>query len=251
MDLEHAKKLLQESNANSTYDVYIPTLKSFVPFKYMTVGHYKSMAKAVMEGLDKLDVFFAALIEELSDGKVLAKNINKVDKLYALADIKYRNTNPETDITLKCSKCNSMMNGVNILENLDKNIEFKNELVEYDIDKLNVKMTIGLPSIDDEIQFETYIKNIFEETNDKVEYERKLLNVRGLSINDQPIDNWLEYTVEQRLNVLDNVSSDYFDIAKVNDCIMEQLKTTMVTVTCGHCKTENSYISSPEDFFLF
>lgn len=251
MDLNQAKLLLQENNANSSYDIYVPSYKKHLPFKHMTVGQYKSMAKAAIEGLEKLDQFFSALMEELSHGEVSSREINKVDKLYILAGIKYKNANPQTDITLKCRKCESALEDVNILENLDNTIEFKTETIEYKIGELDVKMVISLPSVYDEIEFELYIKDIFEKTEEKAEYERKLLNIRSICINGNEIDDWLDYSVTERLHLLDNISSDYFDLATVNDCIFEQLKTTIVDIECSKCGTKNKYISSPEDFFLF
>jgi hypothetical protein len=254
MDITQAANMLAKNNANTTYDIHVPSLGKKIPFMYMTVSNYKSMAKAVMEGNSKFDEFLAGLILTLSSGVVLPSTINRVDKLYILAGIKYKHVDPSTDITLKCVNCLKPIEHIDIFENYNNEINTTNEDITYTIGELNVTLSIGLPSLEVDHYFNLYAFDKFDTSDDSQmiirEYERQLMNIRSITINGEDVVDYDTCPILQKLSILSHVSDEYFDLEVVDKVITSQLSTCIIKHDCKHCKDTSTYITRPEDFFL-
>ena len=120
MNIADAMHLLQESEGQHLYDVIIPSLNSKMPFKPMTVGHHKTMAKMAINDESNFNKFLCALIFELSNEKIDFSKINEMDKMAILFQIKQHNSPDPLRITLECPECNTKLR---IQPDLEKDIK--------------------------------------------------------------------------------------------------------------------------------
>jgi hypothetical protein len=261
MDITQAAKILAENNAQCTYDVFVPSLNSTVPFKSMTVGQFKSMAKAAITSDTVFNDYLANLIVTLSDNVIDLKKINVVDKIYILSGIKYKGTPPSNGIGVRCTECDRIHNDIEVFESFDHaNAKNITDTISYEINGLSVDMEIGLPSVKDVLDYESYVSNKYINTDlDESairtavvmgEFESKLMCVKAVTINGENIDGYADLELSQKFTVLSTVSNDYFDVEKVNAMIDANIAYIKRDVECEGCGFIIPYIIEPSDFFL-
>jgi hypothetical protein len=261
MDITQAANILAENNAQCTYDVYVPSLNASVAFKSMTVGQYKTMAKAAITSEAKFNEYIAHLILVLSDNGVNLSELNAIDKIYILSGIKYKGAPPSQGIGVRCQDCDQIHEDIEIFETfLTEDVTTHTANITYEINGLTVSMDIGMPSIKDVLEYENYVGNKYinsdlDDTEIRTaivmgEFESKLMCVREITINGELVEGYRDLELSRKFSILSSISNEYFDVELVNKMIEDNIRNIQRDITCTNCDAKIEYIIDVADFFL-
>lgn len=285
MDIRNAINVLKESQGGHTYEIYVPSLEKEVTFRALKIGQLKTLNKFAIDNDDKFYAALSSLIVDLSDEAVDLKEINELDRVLILSGIKKNNTTSPESMDMTCSQCEHEFSHELNIDNYDDSEELKEKMdpftLEQSIGEIELKCTIGLPSVTEQIELKEMITigkkkaeakakrkaktmiNMSKEdinqfvskaANNQEQYlssNTNFLFVRGLEVGDSTVDI-LNSTLAQRSDLFDqlpaNVKGEISNrISKnYNDTLKHFLK---YSVTCPKCKATHTEEVSIASFF--
>lgn len=222
MNLNEAKKLLEKNNGNSSYSVFVPSLKKEVSFKLLLTGQQKTLAKMSYDDELNFNMLLIALINELSSEKLDLDILTELDLILILANIRKNNTVKNPLITTECDSCKFMNRfEFDILEYvnpLNKVIENKSYSF-VDINKTKYEFTINFPTINKNIEFLQLVnaikKKLIEEKREKEAEKNELQKItevyklltyfREMKLNGNEIDNYYSLTIDDKIELFNEI----------------------------------------------
>jgi hypothetical protein len=288
MRINDAINVLKDSQAGHLYDVWVPSLKKDISFRPLTVGQLKSLNKFSLDNEDNFYKALSALIVELSDKQIDLKEINELDRVIILSEIKKNNTTTSETLDVTCSGCEKPFTHLLNIENYENNDDLDDKVKDFNIEvdvseDTKIKCVIGLPTIAEQISYKDYIvqmkrkKQNFEtkrvktmfnlndtQKNDIIEKavdtEEKYLAgnlnflfIRNIAINDTEIDSVTTESVENRISLYDQLPGSIR--GEITNKIVFQYKETLdkvlrYTVRCPHCEETHTEEVPISNFFI-
>jgi hypothetical protein len=247
LSVEHVKKILSENRSKSLYEIYVPSLEKTFSFKPITVGQQLSLSKFSIEE-DKKDVNFynvlCSLIEELSDNKVLMKDINEIDRLYILGKIDSMNAIDPKIYNITCPYCQKQFKHElaldKYLENYSKN-KIQKKAITCKGESLNIDLVLGMPSVETVIKFKEL------ETKPHPLY----IHIIDIKFNGESIENFSSLDVKSRIDIINNLPikrNINEDFQQFFEKIFEEY--LIYTFKCEHCQAELKDTINIDSFFL-
>lgn len=261
MNISDAKNILNENKGKHLYDVTIPSTGLKVAFAPMTVGHHKTIAKMAIEDESNFEKFLCALILQLSDNKIDLKKINELDKIAILFQIKQHNSTDRLKISLQCPECENKFSIQPSNDDIYKSgIEYS-YVKEATIDDIKYKITIGMPSVSDGLNYAQYCESRVELLNDDEDliakmgifiasYEMFLMCIREISINGNVIEDFDDTLIGERIEFLEDLSEGMIDIKEISEFMSNKHDEFGYKATCPKCKYEFDNLFSTENFFF-
>jgi hypothetical protein len=283
MDIRNAINVLKESQGGHSYDIYVPSLEKEIAFKSLKIGQLKTLNKFAISDEDKFYKALSSLILELSDSAIDLSEINEIDRVLILSEIKKNNTTSPESIKMTCSECESEFSHDLEIDNYDDDESLRDKIsdftLEQTIGEIEIKCTIGLPTVQEQIELKELItqgKRKAESTakrktktmlnmskedvnrfvNDAVSKEERFLNsntdflfLKGLKFGEQDVEIKGD-TLVNRSNLFDQLPANIK--GEVSTKISSHYENTLghflkYNVTCPNCKetfTEEVSISS-------
>ena len=264
MKISDAKNILSENKGKHLYDVIIPSTGSKIPFKPMTVGHHKSIAKMAINDESNFDKFLCALILELSNEQVDLSKITELDKMAILYQIKQHNSTEVLKISLTCPepKCNTDFMVVPADSDVIKTDITLNYIKKLNVDGIDFEIEIGMPSVEDNMHYADFCDvraDKFEEGDEEsltklgifiASYEMYLMCVRSIKIDGQDIEDFVTSTIEDRILFIEHLSEGLIVVKEISDFMNDKHKEYGYHVSCPKCKYKFDNLFTPESFFF-
>lgn len=270
MNVESFMKILQKTNAESCYNVAIPSLGKNVKFKSMTVSQKKSIAKAVIDSEAPSDAhgIKIALIKELMlDSNVDIDKFNIVDMIATLSQIAMNNVIDFPEMKFDCSKCSNEVKFKIDYEKITNNcMSFKMNKLEKEYEKDAVKYKFGMTEslMQDVLMFLT-IKGLLakqynmNDKKDSEKYTEEILPyyamscINSMSINGEYVDNM---DFKSKIDMLSYIPADF--MYNANSGLIKMAVTNFSptnydklfnVVTCPFCQDKKEGLLTIENFF--
>jgi hypothetical protein len=261
MKIADAMKIMKENEGKHLYPVTICSSGEEIPFKPMTVGHHKTVAKMAIDDQDNFDKFLCALILDLSDEGVQMTDINEIDKVAILFQVKQHNSTEPLKITLTCpqGECGTKVTVQPRHEDVvktDKEFEFS-KTVERDGTKY--ELVFGMPSVQDNMAYYDFCDNRSKLLNDEEKsklgifiatYEMFLMSVKSIKIDDNVIEDFPECTIEERISFLEELPEGIINIEKISEFMSAKGEEFGYNAKCPKCEHEFHNILSTDSFFF-
>lgn len=265
MKAADALKLLQE-NANTDYDMVLPSNGEIIKMKPLSLEMYKNITKTGFQKPGKLSEELIKTISELSHGKLNEENLIEYDKLAILIMLK-NNNERKTDFSVSF-ECDNLDCGRIIKHSYDctriYNKERKFGPDNYVVDDANIgsKVTIklGEPTVKDNILFDKFVKERLATIIDALDrktfqiyisaYENYMLFIKGIEIDSQEVEDFKTMDILERIKFLSNFNHGIIDTEKINKFTANMFNNLRVTQKCQHCEEITSKIISPTDFLV-
>lgn len=271
MKIEDALKVLQENKSKHLYDIFIPSLQKNVSFEPLTVGQQKTLGKSSIENEILFYKMITALIQALAKEPIDLNDINEIDRILILANIKKHNNSEPTKYSITCPFCSGKFNHIYDIEDFIKFLPTtKQESIICEFEKFDIKYTLELniPSVADMILFKDMIiekkkaKAAAEKTNIELISEESvveefpksyniILFVKSLKINNENIDGFCKLDIQQRAKIIENMPIMLIDIVSTHipKLSIEDKINLVYSIACPHCKKELNDSISIELFF--
>ncbi len=263
MKISDARNILNENKGKHLYDVIIPSTGNKVPFRPMTVGHHKSIAKMAINDEANFDKFLCALILELSDEQVGMAKINELDKIAILYQVKQYNSSEPLKVNLTCPECEHEFMIVPTDKDMIKTDIELSYIKTKEIEGVKFEVCIGMPSIQDNMFYadfcEVRAKKFENDKDDEslsklgifiASYEMYLMCIRSISINGKIIDDFLDASVEERISFLDELSEGLIVVSEISDFMNKKYKEYGYEMACPSCKYKFDNVFTAEGFFF-
>lgn len=264
MKISDAKNILNENKGKHLYEVIVPSTGENIPFKPMTVGHHKSIAKMAINDESNFDKFLCALILELSDEQVNLSKITELDKMAILYQIKQHNSTESLKINLTCPEPECNMDFIVTPKDSDviKTDIKLNYIKTLNVDGIDFEIEIGMPSVEDNMYYADFCDvraNKFKKDDEEnltklgifiASYEMYLMCVRSIKIDGQDIEDFASSTVEDRISFIENLSEGLIVVKEISDFMNEKHKEYGYHVSCPKCKYKFDNLFTPESFFF-
>lgn len=212
--------LVRETNKEFESDIFVPSLQKEVHFKPMNASHLKAIIKTTVEGVFANNVFNQTVFQIISDTidpSIPVTKITTIDKLYILMHFRVKNVNENINVVL-VHDGNEKVESIGLKKHLSKISKLKFDFKEQEIEVGSYKITLGVPTIDQEYLFEKYFDQMYlrkiDENNSselKKLFAPLFLNeitqyIKYLKIKDQEI-NFITLSVPERLSIVESLSS--------------------------------------------
>jgi hypothetical protein len=263
MDINDALNMLNENKGGHLYNVYIPSHKKEYSFKQMTVAQHKTMAKMAIEDSDGFAKFLLALIMDLYQGEeeINFNNITEIDKNYILYAIKVNNSNAPLTLSLKCGNCGEKFEHSPKVEDvLNRDVNIENTFLEGKHNGHYVKIEIGLPSVQENLIYGEFCKNIDKDLKTEDEkrkrayfiasYEMFLMCIKRVFINEDEISGFDQLSIEKKLKLIDSLSIECLDVKDIQDYLKSQYDKISYKINCTHCEHEFEDMMQADNFFF-
>jgi hypothetical protein len=270
MNVESFMQLLKKNNAESCYNVAIPSIGKNVRFKSMTVSQKKSIAKAVIDAEAPSDAhgIKIALIKELISEDVDLNKFNIVDMIAVLCQISMNNMIDYPEMKFTCNKCKNDVTFRIDYDAITKNcVDFKfNTIVkEYEFKNIKYKFTLSEPLMNDVLMFLT-IKGLISKTYDlqnKVQnnlYAEEVLpyyamtcvnaiEIDGQAIEDASFKNKIEMLNYIPADIMYNVNNGLIRVSAL-DFAPGRYDKVFNTIVCPVCDDKKEGLLTIENFFI-
>ncbi len=264
MKISDAKNILNENKGKHLYDVIVPSTGEKIPFRPMTVGHHKSIAKMAINDESNFDKFLCALILELSAEQVNLAKITELDKMAILYQIKQHNSTESLKINLTCPEPECNMDFIVTPKDSDviKTDVTLNYIKILNIDDIDFEIEIGMPSVEDNMYYADFCDvraNKFEKDDEEnltklgifiASYEMYLMCVRSIKIDGQDIEDFATSTIEDRISFIEDLSEGLIVVKEISDFMNEKHKEYGYHVSCPKCNYKFDNLFTPESFFF-
>jgi len=276
MQLTEALQQINDNNSSFIYKVYIPSLQKEVMFRSLSVGELKSLSKIMVED-DTENLLYATttIISSLiQDSSINIMDLIELDRLAILFQLKKINMLGDDNYNVTCGKCEKQFlfeyDLNKVLEKI-KNISLTNQTNDFEINHMKYTIEVGYPTLQDIMGYSEISKRFAQKieegkkTDEEKEKESfvsasfilkyiRLLYVRGLSINDNKIDNFLDSTLADRILLMEHMPAGFMN--EVNNIIVKNrqiydiLDIIGTIVACPHCHADILVKVDPKDFFM-
>ncbi len=152
--------LINDANKNLEHDVYIPSLNKEIHLKPLNALHSKNIAKAALDGAfsqNQFNIIMYNILKDISDPSVPLSQINILDKISILLELRNKNIKPFLEVELSDGNGNKKIVSVDLPPLLKKikklKFSFDDEIIELD----SYKIYLNYPSIETEYNFETHL----------------------------------------------------------------------------------------------
>lgn len=276
MKISDARNTLKENKGKHLYDVIVPSTGKKIPFSPMTVGQHKTVAKMAIANEANFDKFLCALILELSNEQIKLNDINEIDKMAILYQIKQHNSPEALKITLTCPKeeCRHefpvVPKDVDVIK-IDVDCSY---IKKRDVGGIDFEIEIGMPSVQDSINYSVFCDARVEEIKASVEgeseedkedkedkltklaifiasYEMYLLCVKSIKMHGACIDDFMDSSISERFQFLDELSEGLIVVSEISEFINSMHEAYGYHVNCPKCDHEFDNLFTPESFFFY
>lgn len=270
MNVESFMKILQKTNAESCYNVAVPSLGKNVKFKSMTVSQKKSIAKVVIDSEAPVDAHSIkiALIKELMlDDNIDIYKLNIIDMVAILSQIAMNNIIDFPEMKFDCAKCNNEVKFRIDYEKITNNcMSFKMNNLEKEYEMCNVKYKFSLSEslMQDVLMFLT-IKNLLakqynmNDKDDLEKYSEEILPyyttscINAVYINGENVDNM---DFKSKIEMLSYIPADFMYNANsgliklaISNFSPNRYDSLFNVVTCPFCDDKKEGLLTIENFF--
>lgn len=273
MKLSEVSKILEQPNAAGIYDVYIPSLKKKMSYKYLTVGQQKTLSKIALDDPENYYVALTGLIQQLLVDRtaLTMKDLNELDRVYILSQLMTRNLFKIPELTTECEcgfKYDMKLDFSEAVKHIEKyNAKTYTETIK--VGEHNFTFTVGLPSLESNIMMIAVIKELKEKIDnlkpediEKEDYTKQLefylsigdlLFIKNMEIDGDKIEDIGDFSYET-LVLLSNIIPS-MALQQLHELVEIKFKDVcdylMIDVTCPKCKTITKKGWKVDDFFLF
>lgn len=283
MKLTDAYNLLNSSQGEHLDTIYVPSLQRTVLFKPITTAHVKTLARSsFIDQFDlsteilKLGLFDTLCTEDLSAMNISSKTITTFDYLSFLIGIRQMLGNSIT-FNFNCKKCGAPKSFKETLElddlfdDIISEYTTQNEIFEKVDEQTNLTYKFELTNYT-MLDF-LYYKHIVEKLREKVEndpdvlnqnrYLKPLLYIKKVYINDEPIEDWENILLPEKLQFFNKISpsitinetaTNKTLIGFINKTFFEEKLIRFIhnlTVECPYCHTKYRGVYDLDNFFTF
>lgn len=294
MTLEDAKKTMNQINGKHLEEIYIPSLGRDVLFKPLTTADAKSLTRTSFDGsfniniqMLKLSLFDVLCTEDLSKVQIKddkdnvyptlnSKTLTEPDYIAFLCGIRQILDN-DVSYNLNCQnpECKHKWKHTVQVDEIfkDQLRKFKRQTLFFEKEDSRTgniwKFELTDFNMVDWFFFRYMINTIKEkdptspEVINEGKFVRPILYIKNIWLNDEPIDNWSEITLPDKLEFYNNIAPS-ITINEKDDTdtlykfiqknfieeIMEK-KMLEYTVKCPGCGREYGGVFQLENFFTF
>lgn len=276
MNLSNFKKFLEIGNGDTTTNIYLPSIKRFVPFKSLTVADVKTIARLdlfsifdINNELIKLSLFDKLILEDKDSCGVSSENITRVDYLSFLIGIRQLLDN-NISFTLTCENCKEQFSFQIDIEQafypLIQKFQRKNIIFEKtDFNNHKWKFELNSYTMKDYLYYRYYIEEIKQIENENFRNDilsKPLLYITKIYRDDEEIDDWKDQTLVEKFEFFNSLPSEIILNTKISDPndylitfilnnfdeeLIEQ-EVNKFPALCEHCGHSFSNVFSFEDF---
>jgi hypothetical protein len=221
--------LIADANKTLEHDVFVPSINKEIHLKPLNANHSKNIARTTIEGpfaQNQFTVILYNILKEISDPSVSLTHINILDKIFVLLEL--RNRNIGSDLSIKGFSENEYTDKdgkkyrketdleINLNKILSKIKKIKLDFSDKIITQDNYTLTLNYPSVEEEYQFENFIRAKMLKIDQKNPKELETLfnpmyvialaqYVKSISIGEQQIE-LASKSVDERLAVIESLS---------------------------------------------
>ena len=271
MDFKSAQFILEKSNSDYFYDIFIPSLNKKLQFKSMTTGQRKSISKLSINSSEEYDIKYEFHKLNLFDTLLINKNeadsnsLREIDLISFLAGLRLNNVVDKLELSITCSKCKHSFSYIIDLEKIIekcKNYKVKELLhtIKDNNRKIEYEFLLSDPFYQNIIQYNAYVQATIKDLNYRKQevlldelYLKPLLFINGLKINNEAIQDWNDLSFVNKIEFLNTLSPDITD--NLTDKIQEEFKSSLNelifdTITCNLCQDNKEGVITSDIFFV-
>lgn len=277
MVLSNFTNFLRNSNGDMVTNIYLPSIKRYVPFKSLTVSDVKTIARIglfeifdINNELIKLALFDKLILEDKDSCGICAENITRIDYMAFLIGIRQLLDN-NISFQLTCENCKQPIScDIDIDETFTPLIhQFQRKNITFEkIDNKghNWKFELNSYTMKDFLYYSYYIEEIKNIENEKYKNDlllKPLLYITKIFCDEEEIEDWSEQTFVEKfmflnelpaeimLNIRDHNDNDYLITFILNNFDEEEIerKINELEIYCDSCTSSFSNVFSFSDFF--
>ena len=276
MRVTDALDVLNKSQGEHLYKVWVPSLKQNLAFRPLTVGQQKTLAKMAIEGEDQFYIGVIALIQSVCSEKLDLNVLTEVDKIAILAGIKHNNLVKPMAMELECNneECKINFKHEVDLKKFIKDIakvEFETYTETFPTNSgMIFEIELAYPSINKIVEYRKFCKFRRDEIEKNIKNQEKLedklfefeqmieseyitMFIKSVAIDGQKIEDFPIIKIGDRLDLFDKFPAEvlYSDsgvTGKVAEHFLGAMGQCAYKIECPECKNEE--LMSIENFFF-
>jgi hypothetical protein len=268
MKIDAIKAMLETSNGEHIYEIFIPSIKRNIPFKLLNMGQIKSISKLAMDEstidfkLSQLGVIKTVCLEKDLD----ISKLTDVDFVSVITGLRINNVLEELKLSITCGSCQTKFNYTANLNNImQKCLGYKQDdyTFEKTVDEKKFKIIYGDPYYINYLNFENIIEDINK--NDEISNDEKVKTsftiyplqfIKEIYINNVDI-GFNELEINEKMEIID-ILPPYVLIGedgliKSITSVIEENKTENFydKISCPKCKNKiQGGLDDFENFFI-
>lgn len=288
MKLKDLEVALKTESGQHTTNIFMPSIKRDVPFRPITTADVKTLSRiGVFNDFDlnnemlKLSLFDKLIMESKESCGIDSETILPIDFLSFLIGVR-RLLNNELSYTFTCKTCEKKFEETFDLEKRLTSFIFnyQRKICEYEkIDSHDDvwKFVLEDFTMKEYLYYRYYIDRLSQidsnnpDVINEATYARPILYVKSISKNGEPIEDWNEHVLSDKIKLINMLPSEVIVDSRVRKEFEEPDPNTSLgtfiqanfdtekmirainemKVKCPHCGQEYSGVFKFDDFFMF